>query len=77
MKTEHKPTYLIDPKDKGFVVDYLENGKPRQSAHSSRKLALSSIISKIPVNHQLLITDMGEVKRVKLDYLKVIDNEVK
>ena len=60
--TEHRPTYLIDPKDKGFVVDYLENGKPRQSAHSSRKLALSSIISKIPVNHQLLITDMGEVK---------------
>ena len=62
MKTEHKPTYLIDPKNKGFVVDYLENGKPRQSAHSSRKLALGSIINKIPANHQLLITDMGEVK---------------
>ena len=62
MKTEHKPTYLIDPKDKGFVVDYLENGKPRQSAHSSRKNAIGSVIYKIPVNHQLLITDMGEVK---------------
>ena len=62
MKTEHKPTYLIDPRNKGFVVDYLKDGKPCQSAHSSRKLALSSIISKIPVNHQLLITDMGEIK---------------
>ena len=62
MKTEHRPTYLIDPKNKGFVVDYLENGKPCQSAHSSRKLALGSIINKIPANHQLLITDMGEVK---------------
>ena len=62
MKQDHKPTYLIDPKDKGFVVDYLENGKPRQSAHSSRKLALGSIINKIPAKHQLLITDMGEVK---------------
>ena len=62
MKTEHKPTYLIDPRNKGFVVDYLKDGKPCQSAHSSRKLALSSIISKIPANHQLLITDMGEGK---------------
>ena len=62
MKTEHRPTYLIDPKNKVFVVDYLENGKPCQSAHSSRKLALGSIINKIPANHQLLITDMGEVK---------------
>ena len=62
MKTEHRPTYLIDPKDKGFVVDYLENGKPRQSAHSSRKNAIGSVIYKIPANHQLLITDMGEVK---------------
>jgi hypothetical protein len=62
MKPEKNKAFLIDPKAKGFVVDYLdENGKPRQSAHSSRKLALSSIISKIPTSHQLLITDMGEI----------------
>lgn len=62
-KQEHKPTFLIDPKEKGFVVDYLDiNGEPRQSAHSSRKRAIISIIYKIPANHQLLITDMGEVK---------------
>ena len=35
MKTEHRPTYLIDPKNKGFVVDYLESLKMDYTITSS------------------------------------------
>lgn len=58
----HKP-FLITPLNKGYNIDSVdESGKPIKWGSSTKKNAVNSAISKIPSNHQILITDMGEVK---------------
>ena len=55
-------TFTITPMDKGYQVDYTENGKPKKSAHSSARLAWNYIKRHIEANHRIVITDMGEVE---------------
>jgi len=58
---KHKP-FLISPLDKGYQADTVDGeGRPQKTGHNSRKNAIDSIMRKIPANHQILITDMGEV----------------
>ena len=62
MKEIKHPSYLINPQDIGYVIDFYEAGKNKKSAHNTRKNTVQFILNKIPSNHQILITDMGEVK---------------
>jgi hypothetical protein len=59
-----KAVYVINPMDKGYVVDYYEEGKLKHSAHSTRDKAFNFFKHRTPANHQVILTDMGEMKDV-------------
>lgn len=63
-KIDTRP-FIVTPLTKGYQVDTLVNKKPYNSGHSSRRSAINDILRQIPVNHQIIIADMGEVNYAK------------
>jgi hypothetical protein len=58
--------WLINPLTKGYQIDTIdENGKPLKWGTPTKKHAVNSIIYKIPANHQIIITDMGEINNAE------------
>jgi len=54
--------FLINPLTKGYQIDTTdEKGNPIKWGCTTKKNALNAVLNRIPANHQILITDMGEI----------------
>ena len=58
--------FLINPLASGYQIDTTdEKGNPIKWGITTKKNAVNKILTKIPANHQILITDMGEICQSK------------
>lgn len=65
-KLKDGKVYILSPKTEGYQIDTRDDsGEVVQYAHNSRKNAINRIMREIPTNHQLIISDMGEVNHAK------------
>jgi len=61
-KTTPQPAFVISPKNQGYLIDALIDGKPVQWASSARNRAVNKVLRSIPANHQFMMVDLGEMK---------------
>jgi len=61
-----QPAFVISPKNQGYLIDALIDGKPVQWASSARNRAVNKVLRSIPANHQFMMVDMGEMKNGKV-----------